>query len=430
VAPVINPGGPLEDLNGALITDGNGNDGFPGFGSISAAQSLAYVAAMQEHGVPITYAYISDAHDDHATDLASGPGQADYVAQLASYNDAFGKFFARLAGDGITQANTLFIFTADEGDHFVGGPPSPPDCDGVNVPCTYSAIGEIQANMTTLLTTLDPTLTTPFDLHFDMAPTFYVSGNPAPGSALARQFERDAAQLTAVSPITGNTDQLDQFLADPVEMKLLHMVTGDPQRTPTFVFFGNADYFFQTSGPTIVETPGFAWNHGGTNPEIVTTWLGVVGPGVKKAGVDTTTWSDHTDIRPTMLALLGLQDDYSHDGRVLSEIIKPAAVPDAMQSDGFKRLARAYKQIMAPVGTLGMTTLAVSTAALAGDDATYATLETQLGLLTAQRDALAATIIQQLEAAEFQGTPLGDPSVSSLVKQANALIAQAQSLTP
>jgi hypothetical protein len=430
VAPVINPGGPLEDLDGNLITDGHGNNGFPGFGGISASQTLAYVAMMLEHGVPVTFAYISDAHDNHAAGQASGPGQADYVAQLAAADSAFGKFFARLAGDGITPKNTLFVVTADEGDHFVGGPPSPANCDGVTIPCTYAAIGEIDANMETLLTTADPTLTTAFDIHFDMAPTFYVNGNPPPGAPIARQFERDVSQLTAVSPITGNTDRLTEFLADPVEMQLLHMVTGDPQRTPTFVMFGDPDYFFQLSGPAVQENPGFAWNHGGTNPEITTTWLGLVGPGVKKSGVDDSTWSDHTDIRPTMLALLGLQDDYAHDGRVLSEEIKQAAVPDSMLADGFKRLARAYKQIQAPVGTLGMTTLAVSTVALSGDDATYARLENQLRLLTAQRNALAATIVQQLEGAEFQGVALGDPSVASLVRQANALIAQAQSLVP
>jgi hypothetical protein len=34
----------------------------------------------------------------------------------------------------------------------------------------------------------------------------------------------------AVNPITGNTDKLSQFLADAVEMKILHMVTADPAR--------------------------------------------------------------------------------------------------------------------------------------------------------------------------------------------------------
>ena len=58
--------------------------------------------------------------------------------------------------------------------------------------------------------------------------------------------------------------------------------------------------------------------HGGIQPEIAQTWLGIVGPGVKAGGIDDTTWTDHTDVRPTMLALLGLEDDYTHDGRVPS----------------------------------------------------------------------------------------------------------------
>ncbi len=135
--------GAIKDL------DGNTMPGFPGFGGISASQSLGYVAAMQEHGVPVTYAYISDAHDNHATSLAMGPGQAEYVAQLKSYDKAFGKFFARLAADGINQSNTMFVFTSDEGDHFAGGAPTPVNCDGITVPCKYPfpSIGEISANM-------------------------------------------------------------------------------------------------------------------------------------------------------------------------------------------------------------------------------------------------------------------------------------------
>jgi hypothetical protein len=45
----------------------------------------------------------------------------------------------------------------------------------------------------------------------------------------------------------------------------------------------------------------------------------MVGPGVQRLGRDDAVFSDHTDVRPTMLALLGLKDSYVHDGRVLSE---------------------------------------------------------------------------------------------------------------
>jgi hypothetical protein len=302
------------------------------------------------------------------------------------------------------------VFTADEGDHFVGGPPSPANCDGVTIPCTYSKIGEIDTNLTDLLNQADPSLaSTPIDLHFDMAPSVYVEGNPTPGAPIARAFERAAAGLTTTSLITGNVDHLTQYLADPVELKLLHMVTGDPQRTPTFVLFGNADYYFQTYGtPDFVEDAGFAWNHGGTNPEITTTWLGMVGPGVQSRGVDDETWSDHTDIRPTMLLLAGLKDDYSHDGRALIEDLSADALPSTIVGSGrevaFRLLAAAYKQINAPVGALGRATLAASTVALAGDDATYASIEGKISALTTRRDALASAIIQLIENAEFKGS--------------------------
>ncbi len=125
VAPVISPNGPMKDLYGKIIKSPQGYDGFPGFDGMEANVSLSYVAAMQEHGVPVTYAYISDAHDAHPNGPAYGPGEKGYVQALAAYNKAFGTFFTRLAKDGINKSNTLFVFTADEGDHFVGGSAQP-----------------------------------------------------------------------------------------------------------------------------------------------------------------------------------------------------------------------------------------------------------------------------------------------------------------
>ena len=94
VAPVISPNGPMTDLDGNVISDGNGHTGFPGFNGMEAAVTLSYVASLQEHGVPVTYAYISDAHDNEPKGPAYGPGQAGYVAALAAYNEAFTQFFA------------------------------------------------------------------------------------------------------------------------------------------------------------------------------------------------------------------------------------------------------------------------------------------------------------------------------------------------
>ncbi len=431
VAPQISPNGPLTDLSGNVIQDPQGHVGFPGFDGMEATVSLSYVASMQEHGVPVTYNYISDAHDNHPTGPAFGPGQAGYVAQLHAYDQAFGTFFSRLAADGINQSNTLFIFTADEGDHFVGGPPSPANCDGVTIPCTYSTIGEINANMAGLLATQQG-VTTPFRVHSDDAPTIYINGNPARDAAVTRTFGRALGKLTGANPITGNTDRLTAAIADPVEMKLLHMVTADPARTPTLTWFGNDDYFFFAAAPNcntpcLQVQPGFAWNHGDIQPDITTTWLGMVGPGVRHLGATGRVFSDHTDIRPTMLSLVGLRDDYAHDGRVLFEALDENALPRSLREHGgtLRRLAGAYKQVNAPLGAFALASLKVSTSAIESDssgDATYSSLENQLAALTAQRDSVAGQMSALLEAAAFAGQPIDEHAAKALIAQAQSLL--------
>src|SRR5207248_1572156 len=139
----------------------------------------------------------------------------------------------------------------------------------------------------------------------------------------------------------------------------------------------------------------FAWNHGDAQEDIVTTWLGMVGPGVRSQGVDTTTWADQADLRPTMMLLLGLQDDYAHDGRALTEPLYAWTLPQSLRAhrETVLKLAQVFKQINATVGPLGMDTLRISTRALnsgsPADDSTYTNLENQLIAITAQRDALA-----------------------------------------
>ena len=202
VQPQISPAGSVTDLDGNVITGSNGNPGFPGF-SPTASQSLGYLATMLEAGVPVVYGYIADAHDNRgaalsgvstATEETFGPGEAGYVTQLEAYDKAFGQFFARLAKDGITKDNTLFIITADENDHFAGGPPSPANCDGVKTPCTYAVIGEIDANLDSVIAT-EFGDTTPFNIHFDDAPTFYINGNPGQTDLVTRNLERESGKL-------------------------------------------------------------------------------------------------------------------------------------------------------------------------------------------------------------------------------------------
>ena len=57
---------------------------------------------------------------------------------------------------------------------------------------------------------------------------------------MTRALEHDVAALTAGNPYKGGaTEAVVNFLADPVEMKLLHMLTADAARTPTFTAFAN-----------------------------------------------------------------------------------------------------------------------------------------------------------------------------------------------
>jgi len=110
----------------------------------------------------------------------------------------FSRAFAKA---GITKENTLFIVTADENDHFVGGSPSPANCDGVTTPCTYAKKGEINADLSLVFATeFDDT--TAFTVHSDDAPTFYINGNPGQTALATRTLERDAGALLGFDIVT------------------------------------------------------------------------------------------------------------------------------------------------------------------------------------------------------------------------------------
>jgi hypothetical protein len=447
VQPQISPNGPILDLDGNAINDGHGNNGFPGF-SPTPAQTLGYLATMLEAGVQVVYGYIEDAHDNHGPQFSGvsssvagtfGPGEAGYVTQLKAYDKAFGEFFARLAADGITRENTLFIVTADENDHFAGSGASPANCDGVTVPCTYAHKGEIDVNLDSVLFT-EFGDATPFGIHFDDAATFYINGNPSQTDPRTRALERESSVALGFDVIRGGDNLISQALADRAEQSLLHMVSADPNRTPNFILFGNPDYFFETSGKSpppactpatdaascFVEGTGFAWNHGDFQQEITHTWLGMAGPGVAQLGRFGEIFTDHTDIRPTLIYLAGLRDDYAHDGRVLFESLTHEATQGALRHhrDTLSALAAAYKEINAPLGKLGLRTLTgISTEALSGDDATYAALEAKIGDLTARRNVIAGEMIDMLEDAAFDQRPIDEDRAWRLIEEAQDLLA-------
>jgi hypothetical protein len=438
----------VPDVANALggFTDYNGNP-ITGFGAIgfdpTPAQTLAVVETMLKKGVPVVFAYIADAHDNHSGDNAFGPGEAGYVGQLAQYNAAFGTFFANLKAAGIDETNTLFIFTPDEGDHFVGATPTPAGCDGVNVPCNYgpNGVGEIDLRLDLAVQAAGNN--THFAIHFDDAATTYVLGAPAASDPVVRQLEKTMAGLSTVNPHTGLNEsllgaglgpELQGALVDQVGQKLLHMSSSlDPARDPTFTFFGSPDFFFNTSPfiPNGVDS-GFAWNHGDIQPEIARTFIAIAGPGVRNLGVTQPSdfFTDHVDVRPTLMYLTGLTDDYQHDGRVILELVDPQFLPSSVHahSDTLLRLGQVYKQINAPFGSLAQSTLTVSTFALLSNspgDAVYANLEAQIASWTAQRDALTAQIKAMLEGAEFGGLAINEQQAKQIIAAGNALLNQA-----
>ncbi len=485
---VTNAAGNLVDLNGNQINGAflNNQPGFPGFSSINASQTLAYLADMQESGVPVTGGYISDIHgNEHIPALsgtggpcngapaALGSGTACYVAQAQYYNQAFGTFFQRLAADGITSQNTLFILSSDEGDHEAGAnvdraiQPTPANCDGAtvsgdtvtpDVPCTYPAgtFGELSGNLTGLLAT-QKNNTTPFSVVSDSSPYVYVTGHPGPNDASVRTLERDIGGLTAANPYTGTTQRITNYLADPAEAAILHMVNADPARTPTFTMFARPDYFLSTGAatcttPCVSVNPGFAYNHGDYAAEIDTNYVGLAGPGVKNLGLDgsaanagpnsagansgqvtvpashtTGPWVDETDIRPTVMYLLGLKDDYEHDGRVITQVLTH---PNrALTGAGVTDLGLCYKQLNSSVGRFGTATLKFATKGIESNspgDKRYLATDKTLRTLDIRRDRVAGVIKQELENAAFKNTPVRN--VSSLTGACEGLISTAEHL--
>jgi hypothetical protein len=486
---VTNSAGQLVDENGnPMLGEYTSIPGFPGFDP-TASQSLAYMADMLEAGIPVVYSYISDVHGNediqglsskgepcYDAGSALGSGSACYLAQTAYYNQAFGTFFKRLAADGINKSNTLFILSSDEGDHEAGAnvgraiQPTPASCDGVTTLCTYPTgdFGELEGNVTGLLAE-EKHDTTKFGMEYDTAPEYYINGDPGPDTTATRTFERDVAGLTADNPYSGGTQQIANYLADPTEEAILHMVNADPARTPTVAEFAKPDYYLEqgnascddsVTGTSASSFPadcvsvddGYAWDHGDFAAEINTNYVAFVGPGVRQLGLQgdqpnqgpnsagansgqtiaissgtTGPWTDETDIQPTMMYLTGLRDRYVPDGRVITQIL--ARPNQALSDPAVTQLGACYKQLNSSVGEFGSYTLEADTAAIESDttgDSEYLQTDKTLANLDKQRDGLAEQIKNQLNSAEFSGQPIFEAPQETALCQ--ALISTAKNL--
>jgi hypothetical protein len=165
-----------------------------------------------------------------------------------------------------------------------------------------------------------------------------------------------------------------------------------------------------------------------------TIFSSYAGPGVSARGVDQHTWADQTDNRPTLLALAGLHDDYAGDGRVLQEELAPDAVAPALSRNrtAVLEVGQLYKQLAAADGQFAMSTLAVSTRALASgsatDDRTYTRLEAALAGLDKLRDALTAEMSRALLGAAFENRPISTGEGVSLAVRGSLLLAASKAL--
>ena len=153
--------------------------------------------------------------------------------------------------------------------------------------------------------------------------------------------------MTGDDPYTGvHGEKIVNYQAGAIEQRILHLQTSDPLRTPTYTLFPKPDYFFSTTGPNVSINNGFAYNHGYYSPNIDITWS-VAGrsrgrrprrrrPGSRRPATSPSdpnstrtvpqastvgTWVEETDLRPTLLHLVGLKDDYQTDGRVISQAL-------------------------------------------------------------------------------------------------------------
>jgi hypothetical protein len=196
----------LNDLNGQPITDQFNHAGLPGLRrTVRRHDASWYIAQMQEAGIPVTYGYISDAHDQHGRagrdPRDSRPGRSRLRPAVKNYDTAFAKFFDRLAADGINKSNTLFVV------HRRGRRPlrrlraEPAGCDGVNMPCTYTARRRVNGNLAGLMA--QDGVTTPFTVHADMAPTIYITGQSGDGPR-DRTFGRTRHAQPRVNPYTAS----------------------------------------------------------------------------------------------------------------------------------------------------------------------------------------------------------------------------------
>ena len=129
-------------------------------------------------------------------------------------------------------------------------------------------------------------------------------------------------------------------------------------------------------------------------------------------------WTDETDVRPTLMYLTGLRDDYEVDGRVITQILDHPN--HALRADGVTELGECYKQLNSSVGQFGTFTLIAATKGIESTspgDGIYQHADQALRALEVARDRLAGVIKGELEAAAFDNQPVANAGAQTLACQ-------------
>lgn len=307
----------------------------------SASVTLPMAATLLKSGVPLLFVYVENTHGrcgDSTQTCQSDIANGSFDDLLQADDVAFGKFFSDLEKMNITSANTLFVFTTDEQDHYLA---------------SYAKIVDT--------TDLQPSI------GGSGAGFFYGSDPDAISAALA---SRPGVQ----------------FIVTREAMKALHMAVGADARTPTISAFSDADYYFNRGACAACGR----WNHATVDPDIV-SWLALVGPGIKRGAI--TGYSDHVDILPTIRAALGMPAAADVDGIPIFSALDRSTNDDLLQA------REAYKQLDAPLGSFGLAILRISTAGARGGSAARTAADERISQLSARRTALISELRPALDVA-------------------------------
>ena len=268
--------------------------------------------------------HLGRARQPRARTRRRGPGEADYQQQLAAYDQAFATFFQRLQHTASTRQHAVRRHGRRgrplRRRHRHARPAEPGRARlqphrpcSTPTACPSNQIGEVNVNINSALPAGRADVRHPLRRRPDVLRQ-RPAGADEPGGAQARAGRRSRH---AARPVQGRGADVPIAvrLADTVEEKALHMVNTDPKRTPTFTMFGERRLLLpdgerlqgrvadpESPSASTRRSPGTTATPGRDRQHVV----GMVGPGVAQRGVDSTTWTDHVDLRPTINALLGL----------------------------------------------------------------------------------------------------------------------------